>query len=157
MKFKRTISTGLAAVGAAAVLGTGLAQAPANAAAKPAPKYIVLNCAGKPVSMPASWTPYCADLGVILTHMHWSNWDSHMASGYGTVSENDNYPSHAQGTVYTVPALVTLWGTRMVKNNSTERTYTDMTLIFPGKRPAVYTKVSGKWIVTYPATQTFGV
>lgn len=157
MNRTRTISTGLAAAGTAALIGAGLAQAPASAATRTAPKYVVLNCSGKAVTRPASWTPYCADAGVILSHMRWSSWNAHMASGYGTVAENDNYPNHAEGTVSTVPALVTLWGSRAVANHPGERTYTEMTLVFPGQRPAVYTRVNGTWKVTYPATQTLGV
>lgn len=156
MNSKRIIRTGLAAAGTAAVIGTGLAQAPANAATTPAPKYVVLNCSNQAVTKPASWSPYCADLGVILSHMHWTNWDSHMASGYGTVSEDDNYPNHAEGKIYTVPALVTLWGSRAVPDHPGERTYNEMTLIFPGQRPPVYTYANGKWTVSYPATQTLG-
>jgi hypothetical protein len=32
-----------------------------------------------------------------------------------------------------------------------------MTLIFPGKRPAVYVQVKGKWKATYPVTQTLSL
>lgn len=157
MNHKRIISTALATASAAAVLGAGVAQAPANAATKAAPKYIVLTCAGKPTAGPASWTPYCADYGVYLSGMRWSSWNSHMASGYGTVAENDNYPSHAEGKISTVRALVTFWGSTSVRNHPGERTYTEMTMIFPGQRPAVYEMVNGKWTVTYPATQTLGI
>src|SRR5690242_12896859 len=69
-----------------------------------------------------SWTPYCADYGV----------------GYGIVSEDDNYPNHAEGKVYKVPVIVTLWGSRAIKNHPGDDTYTRMTLILRGKRPAVY-------------------
>ena len=148
------------AVITSAALGAGIAQAiPAGAAttaARSAPKYVVLNCNDKPVTKPASWTPYCADYGVVLEHMHWTSWTSHLASGYGTVYEDDNYPNHANGKIYKVPALVTLWGSAAVKNHRGDDTYTKMTLIFPGHRPAVYVKVNGKWTATYPQTQTLG-
>lgn len=158
MKRKRIISAGLAAAGtAAAVIGTGLGQAAADAATAPAPRYVVLNCSNKAVTRPASWTPYCADAGVVMKGMHWSSWDSHMASGYGTVSENDEYPNHAEGKIYTVPALVTLWGSQAVSGHPDERTYTEMTLVFPGQRPPVYTYANGTWTVSYPATQTLGL
>ena len=158
MRRHHIISAGLAAL-AAAGLGAGLAQAiPAKAAGTPAAaaKYVVLDCAMKPVTKPASWTPYCADYGVYLDHMHWTSWTSHLASGYGIVSEDDNYPNHAAGKTYTVPVLVTLWGSRAIKNHPGDDTYTTMTLIFPGKRPAVYVEVNGKWHATYPVTQTMG-
>jgi hypothetical protein len=159
MNRSHTIIAGLAAI-AAAALGAALAQAmPANAAAAPAhsaPKYVVLNCAYKPVTEPATWTPYCADYGVVLTGMHWTSWTSHLASGYGTVHEDDNYPNHADGRVYNVPALVTLWGSAAVKDHRGDDTYTEMTLIFPAQRPAVYEEAKGKWTATYPETQTLG-
>jgi hypothetical protein len=157
MRRHHIIRAGLAAM-AAAALGAGLAQAmPANAAGTPATsaaKYVVLNCAFKPVTKPASWTPYCADYGVLFDHMHWTSWTSHLASGYGIVHEDDNYPNHAAGKTYTVPVLVTLWGSAAVRDHPGDRTYTTMTMIFPGKRPAVYVQVNGKWHATYPVTQT---
>lgn len=167
MNRKRTISVGLAAL-AVAALGGGAAQAmpasaantanAANPAAAPrsAPRYVVLDCAYKPVTKPADWTPYCADYGVDLQHFHWTSWTGRLASGYGTVDEDDNYPSHADGKIYTVPALVTLWGSAKVKGHPCDRTYTEMTLIFPGQRPAVYERVNGRWTATYPVTQTLG-
>jgi hypothetical protein len=155
----RSIGTALAAV-ATAALGAGLAQVlPAGATVTPAhsaPKYVVLNCSERPVTRPATWTPFCADYGVVLYNMHWTSWTSHLASGYGTVYEDDNYPSHAEGKVYRVPALVTLWGSAAVRNHPGDNTYTEMTFIFPGQRPAVYEMVNGKWIATYPQTQTLG-
>ncbi len=159
MQRKHIIRAGLAALVAPA-LGAVLAQAvPANAAATPArsaAKYVVLNCAYKPVTQPATWTPYCADYGVVLANMRWTSWTSHLASGYGTVQEDDNYPNHAEGKLYDVPALVTLWGSTAIKNHPGDDTYTQLTLIFPGQRPAVYEKVKGKWTATYPETQTLG-
>lgn len=154
MNHKRITSTALAA----AFLSAGLAQAPAVAAAKAAaPKYVVLSCAGKPVTHPANWTPYCADYGVYFSGMHWTGWNSHAATGYGTVSENDNYPDHARGHVYTVPVLLTLWGSAAVGKHPGDRAYTEMTMIFPGRRPAVYELVKGKWTASHPATQTLGI
>lgn len=155
---KYAISSALAAT-AAAALGAGLAQAPAHASATraaSAPEYVVLTCGGKAVTRPVAWTPYCADYGVNLSGMHWTSWNSHLASGYGTVAEDDNYPDHASGRIYTVPARVTLWGSAPVTSHPGEDTYTRMTLIFTGQRPAVYKKVHGRWTATYPATQTLG-
>lgn len=159
MRRHHIISAALGVV-ATAALGTGLAQAlPAKAGGAPASAaatYVVLNCASKPVTKPASWTPYCADYGVYFDHMHWTSWTSHLASGYGIVSEDDNYPDHAQGKTYTVPVLVTLWGSHVVRNHPGDDTYTTMTMIFPGKRPAVWVEVNGKWHATFPVTQTLG-
>jgi hypothetical protein len=167
MNRKRAIGTVLSAVTAAG-LGAGIAQAiPAGAAAAPAPKYVVVTCkrgvAHKPARLanrPVGWTIFCADphadRGRGISDMTWLRWTSHLASGYGYFIENDNYPSPAQGKSYMVPAVVTLWGSAYLKGHPDYRTYTRITLMFPGKRPPVYKKVNGKWTATYPQTQTFG-
>lgn len=144
----------VAALATVAALGTGLALA--GTADATATKYVVLNCANKPVTQPANWTPFCADYGIYFKNTHWTSWTSHLASGYGTIVENDNYPNHAKGKIYRVTGLVTLWGSAAVKGHPGDDTYTKMTLIFPGQRPAVYNKVNGKWTASYPVTQTLG-
>jgi hypothetical protein len=160
MKHRATIST-LAGIAAVAGIAAGLAQAlPADAAraqSRPASTYVVIGCNGKLLSQPANYTPFCADNGTGLEHVHWTSWTSHLASGYGTVYENDNYPDHADGRIYRVPAIVTFWGSARVQGHPGDSTYTKMTFIFPGKRPAVYEKVNGKWVATYPETQTLGI
>src|ERR1022692_1341410 len=128
----------------------------ANARSRPAPEYVVIGCNGEQLIKPANYTPFCADNGAGLEHMHWTSWTSHLASGYGTFYENDNYPDHADGKIYTVRAIVTFWGSARVKGHPGDSTYTEMTFIFPGKRPAIYEKVNGKWAPTYPETQTLG-
>jgi hypothetical protein len=67
----------------------------ASASSSSAPRYVVIACNGKAVTKPAGFTPYCADDGADLEHMHWTSWTSHPASGYGTVYEDDNFPNHA--------------------------------------------------------------
>jgi hypothetical protein len=155
---KRAISTVLAAVTAAA-LGAGIAQAiPAGAAAAAAPKYVVVTCkrevAHLPprlVSRPVGWTIFCADPGAdrhtFLDNMTWLRWGSHLASGYGYLEENSQ-PF--------VRVVATLWGSASVKGHPGDRTYTRITLMFPGKRPTVYKKVNGKRTATHPLTQTIG-
>ena len=165
MTRNRAIGAVLAAVTAAA-LGAGIAQAiPAGAAAAAAPKYVVVTCKGKIAksklaNRPVGWTIFCADPGAdrgrVIQDMTWLRWTSHLASGYGYFSENDNYPSPAQGKSYMVPAVVTLWGSASLKGHPGDRTYTRITLMFPVKRPTVYKKVNGKRTATHPQTQTFG-
>jgi hypothetical protein len=72
----------------------------------------------------------------------------------GIVSEDDNYPNHAEGKTCTVPVLVTFWGSCAIRNHPGNDTYTRMTMIFPGKRPAVYVQVNGKWTPKDPVTQS---
>jgi hypothetical protein len=151
MKHARSIKF-LGVITAVAGVSAAVAQAlPADAAATSA-KPVVVNCSNKLETRPANFTPYCADYGIVLKHMHWTSWNGHLASGYGTVSENDEYPSHAAGKIFTVPVLVTFWGSAAVRGHQGDRTYTTMTLIFPGKRPPVYNFRSGK--ASYPVTQT---
>ena len=151
----------LAAVTAVAGLGVAIVQVlPADAApAKAAvgPRYVVLNCSQKPEVKPVNFTSACADNGFGVANMHWTSWTSHLASGYGTLYENDNYPNHAEGRVYRVPALIVLWGSAPVKGHPAERTYAQMTAIYPGPRPAVYVyqQAEGKPVATFPQTQTF--
>jgi hypothetical protein len=159
VKHARIIST-FAGIAGVAGLTAGLAQVlPADGAtARPqtAPKYVVTGCNGKQLTKPVSYTPFCADDGAGLQRMHWTSWTSHLASGYGTIYEDDNYPNHAEGKIYKVPGIVTFWGSARVNGHPSDRTYTKMTFIFPGKRPAVYKKVNGKWVATHPETQTLG-
>src|ERR1022692_3505107 len=103
----------------------------ANARSRPAPEYVVIGCNGEQLIKPANYTPFCADNGAGLEHMHWTNWTSHLASGYGTFYENDNYPDHADGKIYTVRAIVTFWGSARVKGHPGDSTCTEMTFIFP--------------------------
>lgn len=147
------------AVAVVAGLGAGILQVlPADAAsakAHVAPKYVVLNCNVKAEVRPGDFTSACADNGFGVVNMHWTSWTSHLASGYGTVYENDNYPNHAEGRIYQVPALIVLWGSAPVRGHPAERTYTEMTAIYPGARPALYVYNNDKSVATYPQTQTF--
>lgn len=161
MRHARLTRTALAAVIAVVGLGAGILEVmPADAApvkAGVAPTHVVLNCSQKPEVKPVDFTSACADNGFGVTNMHWTSWTSHLASGYGTVYENDNYPNHAEGRTYQVPALIMLWGSAPVKGHPAERTYTHMTAVYPGARPAVYVyqKAHGKFVATYRQTQTF--
>jgi hypothetical protein len=89
-----------------------------------------------------------------LTRLHWTSWTSHLASGYGTYFLNDCTPTCVGGHFHSYPALVTLWGSAAVKGCPSERKYTQMTLIFTGKRPPAYQDVNGKTVVTHPVTLT---
>ena len=160
MRCARMTRNTLAAVIGMAGLGFGIVRAlPARAApvkASIAPRYVVLSCSRKLEVKPRDFTTACADNGFGMTNMRWTSWTSHLASGYGTVYENDNYPNHAEGRIYQVSALVVLWGSAPVQGHPAERTYMHMTAIYPRARPAIYVKkVNGKFVATYPETQNF--
>jgi hypothetical protein len=160
MRCARMARNTLAAVIGIAGLGLGIVRVlPARGApvkASVAPTYVVLSCSRKPEVKPRRFTSACADNGFGMTNMRWTSWTSHLASGYGTVYENDNHPNHAEGRIYQLSALVVLWGSAPVQGHSGEWTYTHMTAIYLRGRPAIYVKkVNGKFVATYPETQNF--
>lgn len=118
-----------------------------------APKLVLLGCDGNAEVAP-SGIDNCGDGSVGLTALHWTSWNAHLASGYGTYYLNDCTPTCAGGHFHTYPALVTLWGSAAVKGHPAERKYTETTLIFTGTRPPAYQVVNGKEVVTHPVTLT---
>ena len=122
-------------------------------ASSAAPKFVLLGCDNAAEVGPADISN-CGDGAVGLTRLHWTSWTSHLASGYGTYFLNDCTPTCVAGHFHTYPALVALWGSAAVKGRPSERKYTQMTLIFTGKRPPFYQLVNGKTVITHPATLT---
>ena len=160
------IASGAATVLAAAGLGLGLAAsadaatvhptaATQTAAAPAATRYVLVNCENKTQVRPGSYVLACADGGTGLENLHWTSWTPRLANGYGTEYQNDCIPNCAEGHDHYYPALVVAWGSGSVTGHPGERRYTELTLIYPGARPPVYTIVNGKVVVTYPVTQTF--
>ena len=138
---------------AAGSASVGIAQA---APAKPL-VYVVLNCNFKPVAEPSTYVLTCADAGIGLKGQHWTSWTSHLASGYGTLWENNCTPNCADGKIIDYPALVTLWEPAALKGHPGDRQYTELTVIFPSGRPPVYVRDNGKVVKTFPLTQTFKI
>ncbi len=118
-----------------------------------APRFVLLGCDDTAEVAP-SGISNCGDGAVGLAGLRWTSWTSHLASGYGTYFLNDCTPTCAGGHFHAYPALVTLWGSAAVTGHPSERKYTEMTLIFTGKRPPVYQLVNGKTVVTHPVTLT---
>jgi hypothetical protein len=140
---------GAATTSAAAVMRAGAAAA--------APQYVVLNCMdmGKAQVKPGTISLTCADNGIGLTQLHWTSWTAQLASAYGTAWENDCKPSCAEGHVHYYPVVAVLWGSATVQGHPGERRYTEATLSYPKRRPAVYAaSCNGKIVATYPVTQT---
>lgn len=147
-------SAGLIAAGG----GTAALASSTTAGAKVAgpARYVVPNCAGRPVVAPKIITITCADAGIGLRSLHWTSWTSHLASAYGTYWENNCKPNCAYGHVYYYPSREVLWGSAAVKGHPGLRSYTRITVIFIGKhRPPVYVRRNGKIVATRPLTQTF--
>jgi hypothetical protein len=135
--------------------GTASGAVSATVSATKDVKYVLFDCNSGPEVEPASYVAFCADDGAGLQQLHWTSWTPKLASGYGTMYENDCIPYCAAGHVYDYPALVVLWGSATVKGHPAERRYQWLTLIFTGKRPPVYNLVHGKLTATHPATQTW--
>jgi hypothetical protein len=123
-------------------------------AAKPL-KYVVFDCNSGPEVKPADYIATCADDGEGLQSMHWTSWTPRLASGYGTMYENDCIPYCAAGHIHYYQAIVVFWGSALVKGHPAERSYTRLTLIFTAKRPPIYNLKNGKLVATYPPTQTW--
>jgi hypothetical protein len=118
-------------------------------------RYVVLDCGQRQVR-PGRYVLACADDGIGLQGLHWTSWTAELASGYGTLYENDCTPNCADGHVHHYRALATLWGSATVPGHPGDRRYTRLTVIFPGKhRPPVHHLKKGKLVATYPLTQTF--
>jgi hypothetical protein len=147
------LSLGLAGCAGAATTSAAAVTRAGSAAA--APQYVVLNCMDKAQVKPGTISLACADNGIGLTHLHWTSWTPQLASAYGTNWENDCKPSCAQGHVHNYPVVAVLWGSATVKGHPGERRYTEATLSYTKRRPAVYaTSCNGKVMATYPVTQT---
>ena len=147
------LSLGLAGCAGAATTSAAAVTRAGSAAA--APQYVVLNCMDKAQVKPGTISLACADNGIGLTHLHWTSWTPQLASAYGTNWENDCLPSCAQGHVHNYPVVAVLSGSATVKGHPGERRYTEATLSYTKRRPAVYaTSCNGKVVATYPVTQT---
>jgi hypothetical protein len=157
------LAIGLVALGGGAAASTAGAPAgsasPAHAAttaltaSAAGPKFVLLGCDNHAEVAPSDISN-CGDGAVGVTRLHWTSWTSHLASGYGTYFLNDCTPTCVAGHFHTYPALVALWGSAAVKGGPPERKYTQMTLIFTGKRPPFYQLVNGKTVITHPGTLT---
>ena len=149
------LSLGLAGCAGAATTSAAAVTRAGSAAA--APQYVVLNCMdmGKAQVKPGTISLACADNGIGLTHLHWTSWTPQLASAYGTTWVNDCKPSCAEGHVHYYPVVALLWGSATVQGHPGERRYTEATLSYPKRRPAVYaTSCNGKVVATYPVSRT---
>ena len=143
--------------GGAALASSGThATANTQAATAETPKNVVLDCGLKPVAAPSTFIITCADAGMGVQGLRWTSWTPKLASGYGTFWENDCTPSCVEGHIHHYRSLEMLWGSATVTGHPADRRYTNLTVIFTGKkRPPVYVQKNGKVVATYPLTQTF--
>jgi hypothetical protein len=155
MKLGR-VTVGIAAAVSLLAAGAGMAG-PASAATVSAAghgtRFVVLNCSFRPVVKPGTIVLACADAGLGVDHLHWTRWTRHGAAGYGTFWENLCVPNCVDGHIEHMPARIILRGSAAVKGHRGDRQYTELTAVFPRKRPTVY---HGKHVV-HPKSWTFHI
>jgi hypothetical protein len=84
---------------------------PAHSVGTGAPLPIVYTCDGQAVVRPSSLIVACADAGMALVGLHWTNWGGAVAHATGTLQEKQCIPScGASGTIDTYRASATVSG-----------------------------------------------
>lgn len=111
---------------------------------------VVFDCPGDkgPSVKPKDFILTCADANDDLGHLSWKSWSSLGAYATGEREINTCTPNCAEGHFRDYPVLVILWGSSAVKGHPAQRAYTEMTTVFTGQRPRLF---SGQ---PYPAVQT---
>lgn len=148
MKRGRLITAAVAAIsitalGVAVGTPTQAAQAASRAPATRASaghlfsvQTVVVNCQGRAQVRPSTFTLACADANDYLAHLSWASWGPGMASATGIQEENDCVPDCAAGHFHRYPVDVVFWGTRTMHGQPGSQRYTEVTLLYPGARPA---------------------
>jgi hypothetical protein len=113
------------------------ASSTAQASPKPGTRPVVIDCLGKGNVEPATFVLTCADGNSYLTRLHWTTWNSEVATATGTLMENDCVPYCAAGHFHSYPAVIVLWEPEQY---AAVRRFTEMTQILPGARPFAYNR-----------------
>ena len=119
--------------GSVSAAATGAASKPAEATSKAG---VVADCASAdPDSLssgPSSITLACADDGIGVQDLTWTNWTASAAAGYGMLWEKLCVPDCASGEVGYYPVDVTLSG---VKASARGPWFSLLTITWEGSRP----------------------
>jgi len=132
-----------AALAAAVACGIGgtataaMAALPAAQAAPAAGRVVLVTCAGKGATRPASYIITCADANDYLTGLSWSSWAA-LARGSGKEKINTCHPNCAEGKFKTYPVKVELWRPEAWKHHSGVRYFSRMTLTYTKAVPKGY-------------------
>ena len=97
---------------------------------------VAVNCQGRAQVRPSTFTLACADANDYLAHLSWATWSPGMASAAGVQEENNCVPDCAAGHFRGYPVDVVFWGTRTLHGQPGSQRYTEVTLLYPGARPA---------------------
>jgi len=119
---------------AAPVLGLSLMGA-SSQPARQDQQTVIVNCLGKQQVKPGTIVLACADYNSLIDHITWTSWTRELASGTGTLVQNDCMPYCAAGHFHRYPVLVILWANQPYGSG---QRYTEITEILPGARPPVF-------------------
>ncbi len=124
------------AVGALTSAAQAASRTPASAGHLYSEQTVVVSCQGRAQVRPSTFTLACADADDYLARLSWANWSPGMASATGVQEENDCVPDCAAGQFRGYPVDVVFWGTGAVHGQPGRQRYTEVTLLYPGARPA---------------------
>lgn len=142
----RTLTTAVALC-CGASLAAAAAPASAAASATPSAAHVVrqgprdpvlVDCLSHPTVRPSALIIACGDGNSRLESMHWTRWGPNGARGVGVNVVNDCKPYCAAGTFHSYPVVVRLANTEPWKKRPQVEQFTQLSLSYPGDRPAVY-------------------
>jgi hypothetical protein len=96
------------------------------------------ECTKPGITKPSTIILACGDGNAVLQKLTWSSWQSHSASGQGSLSQNDCTPDCADGTFHSYPVKVSL--ADPVPTDGRQY-FVKVTLSFPKHRPNDVAKV----------------
>jgi hypothetical protein len=137
MKRTRILGMLAAPVIGLSLMGASSQHAPASHSEMPPAQNqtIIVNCLGKPQVRPGTIVLACADYNSLIDKITWTSWTSELASGTGTLVQNDCVPDCAKGHFHRYPVLVILWANQAY---GAGQRYTELTEMLPGTRPPVF-------------------
>jgi hypothetical protein len=135
------LTSAILSVLAVPVLGLSLMGASSQTAQNHEQQTVIVNCLGKQQVKPDTVVLACADYNSLIRKITWTSWTRGLASGTGTLVQNDCKPYCAAGHFHRYPVLVILWAN---KPYGSGQRYTEITEILPGARPPVFT--GHKWV-----------
>jgi hypothetical protein len=116
----------------AAHASTGHATHPAQASQKTS-NVAVYNCVNKPQVRPGTFDVFCDGSGY-LADLHWSSWNTSMATATGVEYINNCEPNCAAGKFSHQNVDVIFWRSEPVKGHKGQYGYSQMTVLLPNAK-----------------------
>jgi hypothetical protein len=123
----------------------GASSHPAQSRQPQAGQTVIVDCLGKPRVEPSTIVLACADENSLVSSITWTSWTGDLASGSGTLEQNDCIPDCAAGHFRSYPVLLVLWAGQSYGGG---QRYTEITEILPGARPSVFN--GHAWVPAQP-------